>query len=426
MVFRGAGGAPGRTSWQSKPEKNDYISVIGFLVYYLYHLRPPKLSEEFESSENLEAEHQGHILRPIPSQVAVDPKSATEKAPASSQEDINGRPLLILSGYSYGALITTSLPAILVSVLSQFQTPAEGSPQAEIRLRAAFLADQQNGLMNGRISTLISTDAAAGEEGAGSAPESPRARAASSSSSGGVRIGGHEDLRKSSHESHRSRASVSLDPHVKRSIEMVRSMAIGKGKALNFPHHHQRHSSAGSLAPSPLASPSPSISTPMQGAKKGPERSSKVVAGPEAAGDRGSTPPPGPIPNAALDVRVAYLLVSPLHGWINSLATMSLFGTRPRHSNNSSRPDKGGGTSLAEHEAKLAIDPTLALFGDDDVFVSVNKLRAWAERIHGADGRGGGRPNFVHKEVSGAGHFWHDHEALQILREEVKVFVSSL
>jgi hypothetical protein len=59
------------------------------------------------------------------------------------------------------------------------------------------------------------------------------------------------------------------------------------------------------------------------------------------------------------------------------------------------------------------------------VFVSVNKLRAWGERIHSACERRG-NPNFVHKEVPGAGHFWHDHEALQILREEIKDFVSSL
>jgi hypothetical protein len=128
------------------------------------------------------------------------------------------------------------------------------------------------------------------------------------------------------------------------------------------------------------------------------------------------------VPNAEERLSVAYLLVSPLHGWVNSLATMSLFGSRK----GSRRTIRDYGNSLPEHETKLTIDPTLALFGDDDVFVSVNKLRAWTQRLRSACERKGNPNNFMFREVPGAGHFWHDHEAAQILREEIKLFVSSL
>jgi len=392
MVSRGAGGAPGRTSWQSKPEQDDYISFIGLMVYYLHHLQPVQI----RAPEDIEDENELHGLSPIPSQVVPVTKfDAEDSIPPSPQRNPAAQPLLLLSGYSYGALITTALPPMLASIISQFQTPVVGSPHAEIRLRANFLADQQTELMNDRFSSLASDDVP-DEDGA---PTSPRVRGANTS--GGVRMGGHEDLRKSSHESHRSRTSLSRDPHVRRSMERVRLMA----KPSYFAH--QRHISAGSITTS---------GAPMQGTK-GPERSgcSSEVTAAEARGSIGA------IQNMGQDMRVAYLLVSPLHGWINSLATMSLFGSKSR----ARKPVGHPCNSLPEPEAKFTIDPTLALFGDNDVFVSVNKLRAWGERIHSACERRG-NPNFVHKEVPGAGHFWHDHEALQILREEIKDFVSSL
>jgi len=353
------------------------------MVYYLYHLQPPV-------SEYIEAEYELHSLTPIPSQVVPPPKSGSEDSTFPSPGNTNTQPLLLLSGYSYGALIATSLPPMFASIISPFQTPIAGSPHAEIRSRAGFLADQQNELMNDRFSSLL-PDNAQDED---LILSSPRVRGASAS--GGVRMGGHEDLRKSSHERHRSRSSLTIDQHVRRSVERVRSIAKSSHGG------HRRHSSGGSSASSPMH------------ATKGPERSSELTA----VEDRGTVVA---IPNVGEELRVAYLLVSPLHGWVNSLATMSLFGSKT----GKGRQDKDSGNALPEHEMKFTIDPTLALFGDDDVFVSANKLRAWAERIHSACERRENL-NFVHREVRGAGHFWHDHEALQILREEVQGFVSSL
>lgn len=384
--FRGAGGAPGRTSWQSKPEQNDYMSFIGFMVFYLHQIRSPA-----QDSENIEPAHEFHRLSPIPSQVTAPPKSDSGHSTEPSSE-ANPQPLLLLAGYSYGALITTSLPPILASVISPFQTPISGSPHEEIRRRARFLADQQNELMKEPFSTLLSDHK---QIEAQSLP-SAQGRGASANG-GGVRIGGHEDLRKSSHESQRSRTSIILDPHVKISMERVRAIA----KSAQF--GHGRESGSG-----------PGTSLSLQDTKR-PERSSEVPA----AQDKELLVA---VPNAEERLSVAYLLVSPLHGWVNSLATMSLFGSRK----GSRRTIRDYGNSLPEYETKLTIDPTLALFGDDDVFVSVNKLRAWTQRLRSACERKGNPNNFMFREVPGAGHFWHDHEAAQILREEVKLFVSSL
>jgi pimeloyl-ACP methyl ester carboxylesterase len=98
---------------------------------------------------------------------------------------------------------------------------------------------------------------------------------------------------------------------------------------------------------------------------------------------------------------------------VNSLATMW-----------SSHSGKGR-DSISENEMKLAVDPTLALFADDDVFVSIKKLRTWAEKLSNA-GKGGHTPQFKYTEVAGAGHFWHDYQAIKILQEDVKAFVGVL
>jgi hypothetical protein len=382
VVYRGAGNSQGRTSWKSKPEQNDYIAFIGFMVYYSYHLQPPSLPTQDIPSEFNRSEDELHSLSPIPSQTVPPPRST------SAPENLNSEPLLLLSGYSYGALVTTSLPPIITSIISPFQTPIPSSPHAEIRMRAAFLADRQNELMNERLSSLLHKTQIEDYH-----LTDPKTRGAS----GSVRIGGHEDLRRSSHESHRSRSrnSFTFDTQVSRSVERVRSISR------SGPFGHRRDNSTSSTTPSPKEE------------QKGSEGSPEVTA----AEDKGILKA---VPNIGQGLKIAYLLVSPLHGWVNALATMSLWGSKSGRSAMAT-----DGSAIPEYETKLTIDPTLALFGDGDVFVSANKLRAWAGKMHGAcEGRE--HPKFRHREVPGAGHFWHDNEALQILQEEVKHFVSTL
>ncbi|KAI1115657.1 Alpha/Beta hydrolase protein [Nemania sp. NC0429] len=105
--FRGAGSSEGRTSWTSKPEQADYTSVVGFLAYYVYHLR--------RSSPAYNATRQQ-------------------------------LPTMLLAGYSYGAMITTRLPP-LDKMLAFFTTPSIHTAEADIRLRAQHLAEAQNAQM---------------------------------------------------------------------------------------------------------------------------------------------------------------------------------------------------------------------------------------------------------------------------------------
>lgn len=110
---RGASKKDGRTSWTSKPEQADYMSVVGFLAYYAHYLDT--------------AAH-----------------TATEQHASLS-------PILLQCGYSYGATVTTKIPP-LDSILASFHSPAVHTSAADIRLRAQHLAEQQNKLASTPIS----------------------------------------------------------------------------------------------------------------------------------------------------------------------------------------------------------------------------------------------------------------------------------
>ncbi|KAI0517090.1 Alpha/Beta hydrolase protein [Xylaria bambusicola] len=105
--FRGAASSAGRTSWTSKPEQADYVSVIGFLAYYVHHL--DRLSSN------------AHEMDPRP------------------------LPTLLMAGYSYGAIVAMNLPH-LDTILAHFATPAIHTAEADIRLRAEHLAEAHNSL----------------------------------------------------------------------------------------------------------------------------------------------------------------------------------------------------------------------------------------------------------------------------------------
>lgn len=233
MVYRGAGTSKGRTSWQSKPEQNDYISFIGFMVFYLHLLSPPQAPPNqpvFTRSD--------YDLTPVPSQ-ALPPPHTEHLSPKSSRPSItiqsersDGNPRLLLAGYSYGALITSSLPAILSSIIAPFQNPLPASAHAEIRLRAECLAVQQNDLMHRNISSLLeSLHHRRGRSlGADDLLHSPKTR-------GGVRMGGDEDSRRVSHDSYRSRSSFTMETPelVRKSVDRVRSIT----RANRFPPRRQ-------------------------------------------------------------------------------------------------------------------------------------------------------------------------------------------
>jgi hypothetical protein len=139
------------------------------MVYYMHLLSPPPIPTDIAITAS---DSELHNLSPVPSQALPPPRhsdpryvtatvnGSTPLAPAIAvQEEVieasDSGPRLLLAGYSYGALITTYLPPIISSVIAQFQSPAEGSAHAEIRLRAKCLAAQQNEAMQTQISSLL-------------------------------------------------------------------------------------------------------------------------------------------------------------------------------------------------------------------------------------------------------------------------------
>ncbi|KIW07175.1 uncharacterized protein PV09_02044 [Verruconis gallopava] len=140
--------------------------------------------------------------------------------------------------------------------------------------------------------------------------------------------------------------------------------------------------------------------------RKKQDESSSLIAGTQAEAADHTTVEliKSPVP----ELKVAYLLVSPL------LPPISAFVTLPFSSN-----------ALRAHSEvdlqKFSSNPTLAVFGPDDMFTSGKKLRAWAKEI-------GGKPasQFHFVEVEGAGHFWRSHSAQRVLRTAIRQWFESL
>lgn len=111
----GAGNSKGKSTWTSKAELQDYISFVGFFLYYLSGVYPPY-----------------SVIGPFDDLSGSTPISS-DLAP------IRPPARLFLAGYSYGALLTKYLPHVPV-ILSQFSRALKTSSQAEIRRRAYRLA----------------------------------------------------------------------------------------------------------------------------------------------------------------------------------------------------------------------------------------------------------------------------------------------
>ncbi|KAE9366972.1 hypothetical protein N431DRAFT_385062 [Stipitochalara longipes BDJ] len=401
--FRGAGASKGRTSYQSKPEQSDYLSFVGFMIYYMHLLSPPPMTTDLYRFTHFDPEL--HDLTPVPSQALPPPhlsgprfvtatvNNSTADAPAIAvqeerPEGMNTGPRLLLAGYSYGALVTTHLPPIITSIIAQFQNPTEGSAHAEIRLRAGCLAAQQNEVMQTQISSLLNANSHNRGRSlhADDLLHSPKLR----KPGGGVRMGGEENLRRASHDSHRSRSSFSMETPemVRKSVDRVRS--IGKTKRFS----PKRQNTQGSTASSRV---------------NGSQSSFEHIPPEEDPGKIKDTVVCKEIPGIGTGLQTAYLLISPLQGLVSHLLTLW-----------SSRSWKD---QIPDHEMKFTVDPSLVVFGDDDLFVSAKRLRSWAGKLSEASG-GNGR--FKYAEVSGAGHFWQDFEAVKILQAEVQAFVKNL
>ncbi|KEY73018.1 hypothetical protein S7711_04681 [Stachybotrys chartarum IBT 7711] len=317
--FRGAGASAGSTSWTGRPERGDFGSVVGFLVYYVHHLDPFADMEERQPRE---------------------------------------APVLLMAGYSYGAMVATQLPP-LGDILQRFEAPAAGSEAAQIRARAEELARQQN--------AILGSARAAALEHRSLQPRSPRT---------GVRVGGGDVSPRRSHDSWGRRSfSLEAEEKIRRGVSELIDKTKGRhvhGGRKASGHHGREDSAEEALAPV----------------------------------------------RELLVPRAAYLLISPLQGFITHLATMSLLPSSL--SLRGSRGSRGGGEDEAA-EAKLVQRPTLAVYGDRDVFVGAGKLRAWAGRLQ--DQRGS---RFEGCEVRSAGHFWAEEGVLGRMERAVAEFAGGL
>ncbi|KAG5931228.1 hypothetical protein E4U53_001884 [Claviceps sorghi] len=394
--FRGAGHSAGRTSWTARPERDDYASMVGFTAYYVHFLDPfsqPVRQDKEDADADTAAEE--------PTTTTTQPRSVSETSE---------QPWLLMGGYSYGAMVTTLLPPI-EELLSPFSSPEADSHAAQIRLRAQHLAEQQNLILGGMRAAMLQVPN----------PRHPERR-----HSGGVRIGGEEGGRspRKSHDSHGpSRISLDAEDRIRRGVHdlvarrkaqhplhhwnwtLTRSRSGGSGAELRDgePRREQSASEAAAAAAAAAAGGGGGGG----GGRGGRESPTKHPSGEHPSGEQEPQLQRLPTVSHFVCPRPAYILVSPLQGLVAHLATMSLL---PSHSHTHDEPA----------EKKLVENPTLAVFGDKDVFVPVGKLRTWAARLSAGSSR------FTAWEVPCAGHFWTEEGVLQGLTERVGEFAGSL
>lgn len=352
------------------------MSVVGFVAHYVHFLDPSGHGTLQRPDGSSRGEHVEDD-RDAPPAVRILPPSptSTEPSPAAS----SAPPILLLGGYSYGAMITSQLPS-LGAIVALFDTPECGSPAAEIRLRAQHLAEMQSGALAGARAAALDRDHRA--------PSSSRTCV-------GLRVGGDEE-RRASRESRRS-LSTDLEEAVRHGVADLLARTK-KG--------HRRSGSGRSHASGGLDA--------------------------AAAGAPDRLPPvPGQIAS-----RPAYLLVSPLQGIVTNLVTMSLPSTltsvagkvwnrfSPRAGQEGPGlpgPDVLARAASPEAEDKLVRNSTLAIYGDQDDFVPVRKLRDWSSRLAAIRDS-----KFRAHEVSSADHFWTHGNTAYTLRDAVQTFGESL
>jgi hypothetical protein len=407
---RGAGGSKGRTSWTAKPETDDYTSFIGLMVYFMHYLSiPTSFYSEFPPGWDDEP----YSLSPIPSQVLPPPQSpmsprSRKRLILTSTAMPQSQPLLLLAGYSYGALVTTQLPT-LSSIIPLFHAPAPGTAAAEIVLRAKQLAKSQKDAIVCMADALKKKPA---NTASNTTPKHSRGRSLQAetalssrkpSATASVRLGGEEtdpDLRRASHDSH-NRRSLSFEPErLRKSIDRVRSLA--RRPDFRSPSTSQQRKCSDSSRRSSSGSSSPSV---------------EVVSPLEAAVEKAEHGGSEFDDNGLDDIKVSYLLISPLQGLVTKLATMWSKTPRPK-TKDSSCKNKGEAYDL---EKKLILNDTLAVFGDEDIFSTSKKLRLWADRLASEQ-----NSLFRHAEISGAGHFWHEEGVSDKMWVNVTEFVSGL
>lgn len=184
----------GRTSWQGRPETEDYFSFVGFLVHYI------------ESLGNCGP----HRRSPMTPDTALHSIPSAHELSSLPQPTNSYGMKLIIGGYSYGSLITTLLPPT-EDILQRFSKVNKGTAEAEIRLRALNLAAQWN------------KDALLYREAQSARKTGSCEKFRASAHAMGVTVGGEESEQGSRRASHEGRRSLDA---VRRSMERSRKKLL--------------------------------------------------------------------------------------------------------------------------------------------------------------------------------------------------------
>lgn len=382
--YRGAAPSEGRTSWTAKPEQGDYISVIGFLAYYVYHLL----------------------------------SSPSSSIPPPRQQP----PVMCLAGYSYGAMITTRIPP-LEEILAYFATPLIHSAEADVRLRAQHLAEVQNAL-------LSSEDAASPRRSQGmrfGEGDSRKRMRRSTSSSFGALGGFHQQQQQK-------------EERIQKSVKDL----LVRAKRVRVHAHRENRYPRSSNQSQDRSESNTSSNNNNEGKETGREDGNKEHAEEECLHpvERGVTfrsayiavsPPVGLMTRLAT---MSFSFSNPFYSLSSSSPTST--SNSPSSSISSSlsswlkRPQTQTQTTtttqhqhamtVTDYESKLTTSPTMVIYGDQDGFINQRRIREWTRQLSQTriqtqreqEGNNVQRQasQFRYVEVTGTGHFWVEGDSI--------------
>ena len=362
-------GAPGSKGSTSWTGNAEIKDYVSVTGAFFCYLRT--LQDRLHTRIVAKEEVSNHTLTPVPSSTVPRPRASL----ANSSSFLS----LLLCGYSYGALTTTRLPP-MGDMLAPFLDPDPGTASSEILLRGQNLAERfekdiQSCLGQQRCDAI-----------------DRRGSSRSHASDRTVAMGGEEGTPGS------RRASNDAGAASRPSIDAVRRSFDRSRRSIERSRNHLLH-------------------------RRSSDRQSE---------DTGEGAPPSYesrlFDTANLKVRTHYLLISPLLGPIASLATMFRFSPpHGKHPLSNSKP-----LIKADRNNILSTNPTLAIFGDDDVFTSSRRLRRWCEELTvvsraanpdassevGDEGRIPKETSlFQFREIRRAGHFWREEGVLREMRQ---------
>ncbi|KAI9733028.1 MAG: hypothetical protein M1834_003573 [Cirrosporium novae-zelandiae] len=312
-------------------------------------------------------------LEPDKLPVRVSSNSVQREVENSTKEPIT----LILGGYSYGSLITSHLPEI-GTIFTKFVNPVRGTAAHCIRRRAICLAVQRNSEVRLALAGRRGRPVTARDVWGGA----PRPH---SVATGGLRTSLElEDAGHIRRTMFNKESRESLDTFIRRkSMDSLRSIksTLSNKSARKIFHYRRRDE----------------------------DRDSEECLVPF-----------GPVPRVPIPtVKTYYLLVSPLVGPASYLATsFSRISWLSRFSLTSITTKD---PMYEPEDRKFAKHPTLAIFGNNDVFVSHKAILKWAKDLSSQAGS-----TFEYREIRWADHFWSELRGAAQLRRNVGDWVDNV